>query len=296
MSTDDRAWLAFFVRPNTSPAVQYLTEEQKTQVKEQHKKDAAIKRELWSGLDEAERARQVRCPSVTFDHLTHVSQHQEGLEYAAGLVSSLVDEIITFMDHRRRMDPLRSSDSFESTQTRLRSPPRPLHLISSLLESQSIVASSHAYGAPIVQVDVHEQMNNPSCGYYALHNGLACVEAALSGSEELARMCIANLSSSIDFWSRYWRLHAFLLSQCSPESTYVMYAHWCAVAHTWRSKYPWGVKHIESRVMEREYMTRVLQCWVCVWLAAVECDSFSDRFSGFRAQSSLSLYQSAMLH
>jgi isopenicillin N synthase-like dioxygenase len=59
MSSDDRSWLAFFVRPNTSAAVRILTEEEKAAVKAQQQEDRLQQALKWEALDEIERARQV---------------------------------------------------------------------------------------------------------------------------------------------------------------------------------------------------------------------------------------------
>ena len=60
-----------------------------------------------------------------------------------------------------------------------------------------------------------------ACGYYALHNGLVCLELATCNTDAEAREWVANLTDPIDFWHRFQQLYRFLRTHTN-DSTCVL--------------------------------------------------------------------------
>ena len=204
MSGDDKSWLAFFVRPNTSPAVHYPTPESVAANDAAYKAAADLQAAHWNSLSPAQQEQQ----------------NQDAIAFIAGLVPSLIEAILSARDYN------------------VWQPCIPRRLVSDCISPDQSIARIDLPTHTLMQLAVHKQVNNGSCGYYAIHNGLALADLASSDDHH---QDAGHLSSPIAFWRSYHRLQRFLLSQSE--------------SHT---KYPWGRRHVESGVMEREYMRCVL--------------------------------------
>jgi hypothetical protein len=151
----DSPWLVHFVRTISSDAVVFPSPEERAA------RDAAWTASLearaawWDSLDEAARQQQhdsVRAFVASFaaNLASHVPAALESLPTAPQAVEPRSRSL-------RRLLPL-----IDTSHVAYQRPPDP--------------ACPHA---AVAQVNVYQQIKNPSCGYHSLHNGLTCVEALL---------------------------------------------------------------------------------------------------------------------
>ncbi len=114
-------------------------------------------------------------------------QDSEARSFIASLVPALIERILDQLDSGAIQDP----------QKRSLRPLRPngssLRLLSGLVNRCNVVTEGTSprvlikifftFPGGILQIKGFLQKGNPSCGYYALHHGMLCVEAALFAFE-----------------------------------------------------------------------------------------------------------------
>eukprot|EP00042_Codosiga_hollandica_P034777 m.248695 g.248695 ORF g.248695 m.248695 type:complete len:476 (+) comp54490_c0_seq1:58-1485(+) len=237
--SEDKSWLAFFVRPNKSAAVHFTA-----------------------------------APSVP---PLCISTDDESRRYAEELAPALLKQILCDLGRKPSLQLPTPTTKRGRRQPVCSQTHRLIH--SHLITSCQEIISSRT-GAPhaVLQVAVHTQQGNPSCGYYALHNGMTCAEAALSPDPHAVFPHLASLSSGVAFWQRYWMIHRQLIAECDRRG---------------KATYPWSRKSVESRTMERDYAKFLVENWEVLTRMGdgVEFFSLPECHSAFTGRASLLVVQ-----
>eukprot|EP00042_Codosiga_hollandica_P048446 m.542977 g.542977 ORF g.542977 m.542977 type:complete len:385 (-) comp57666_c0_seq3:442-1596(-) len=220
----DRAWLAFFVRPNKSAVVRYPSADEV----EQYKASLAT-----------QSAQQTAKYALLEDHL-RLQLDAVGTEYTTGLVPGIIRELLSHGEKRAHQEAALTERKVVGSR-RL--------IFDTLGPSNPQILSQHCIGDTahrVLQLTVHRQMKNPSCGYFAIYNSLTCAEIALAPDDATATSLLENLSSPFAFWQRYWQMVQCLLFECDRQG---------------RGCYPWSRQSVESRTLEREYAQFLVEKW-----------------------------------
>lgn len=244
---DDRAWLAAFVREDsvTLKDLEVPDEAELLRRGQLHTESIRAKRAIYDSLPTA----------------TKEAQELEGRTYASNLVQEIINHVLGSVVQPRmaiercdKADSLLSALALEEEEGIIEFTTNPVAACTpalmgsdkmairrrlSVMHDRILYSKKNSAGL-FMQVQSYQQIRNGACGYFALHNGLMCLDIILDKDEEYASCLRDAFTDSVLFWQRYWRTTAVLYQICETQGNRF---------------YPWSNKHVESGVMERNYMT-----------------------------------------